>query len=93
LEEQVLCDQVAVDDRHRLARPAGAAEPAVDTFEVTDDCACETRNPSGAFCLGEVTKTVTRLMRGGLLSDPAHRRLTKELRLARNRLISACAWS
>ena len=34
-------------------------------------CACETRNPSGACCLGEVIKTVTRLTRGGLLSDQA----------------------
>jgi len=69
LEKQVLRDQVAADDRHREARRAGAAEPAVDTFEVTDDYACETRNSSGACCIGEVTKTVTRLMRGGLLSD------------------------
>jgi len=34
-------------------------------------CACETRNPSGACCLGDVIKTVTRLTRGGLLSDQA----------------------
>src|SRR5262249_4334747 len=34
-------------------------------------CACETRNPSGACCLGEVNKTVTRLTRGGLSSDQA----------------------
>jgi hypothetical protein len=34
-------------------------------------CACETRNPSGACCLGEVNKTVTRLTCGGLLSDQA----------------------
>ena len=34
-------------------------------------CACETRNPSGACRLGEVTKTVTRLTSGGLSSDQA----------------------
>lgn len=27
-------------------------------------CACEERNPSGACCLGEVAKTVKRLMKG-----------------------------
>src|SRR5262249_7361965 len=39
-------------------------------------CACETRNPSGACCLGEVTKTVMRLTRRGLLSDQAGARRT-----------------
>jgi hypothetical protein len=34
-------------------------------------CACETRNPSGACCLGEVIKTVSRLTCGGPLSDQA----------------------
>src|SRR5262245_51141986 len=37
LEEQVLRDQIAVDDSRREARRAGGAEPAVYTFEVTDD--------------------------------------------------------
>jgi hypothetical protein len=34
-------------------------------------CACEARNPSGACCLDEVTKSVTRLTRGGRSSDQA----------------------
>lgn len=29
-------------------------------------CACEERNPSGACCLGEVTKAVKRLMKGAV---------------------------
>jgi Zinc binding domain len=52
------------DVREEIARTGGSAIPQKISAMVKQGlCACETRNPSGACCLGEVTKTVMRLMR------------------------------
>jgi len=60
------------DVREEIARTGGSAIPRKISAMVKQGlCACETRNPSGACCLGEVTKTVTRLTSGGLSSDQA----------------------
>jgi len=60
------------DVREEIARTGGSAIPQKITAMVKQGlCACETRNPSGACCLGDVIKTVTRLTRGGLLNDQA----------------------
>jgi hypothetical protein len=60
------------DVREEIARTGGSAIPQKISAAVKQGlCACETRNPSGACCLGEVIKAVTRLTRGGLSSDQA----------------------
>jgi hypothetical protein len=58
------------DVREEIARTGGSAIPQkVNAMVKQGLCACETRNPSGACCLGDVVKAVTRLTRGGLSSD------------------------
>jgi hypothetical protein len=58
------------DLREDIARTGGSAVPQKIAMMVKQGlCACETRNPSGACCFGEVTKTVTRLIRSSLLND------------------------
>ncbi len=58
------------DVREEIARTGGSAVPQKISALVNQGlCACETRNPSGACCLGEVIKTVKRLMRGELSSE------------------------
>jgi len=60
------------DLREEIARTGGSAIPQKISVMVKQGlCACEARNPSGACCLGEVIKTVTRLTRGDLLNDQA----------------------
>jgi len=58
------------DVREEIVRTGESAIPQKISAMIKQGlCACETRNPSGACCLGEVTKTVTRLTCGGLSSD------------------------
>jgi hypothetical protein len=53
------------DVREEIAHTGGSAVPQKIAAMVKQGlCACEARNPSGACCLGEVIKTVTRLTRG-----------------------------
>ena len=60
------------DVREEITRAGVSAVPQKISALVKQGlCACEARNPSGACCLGEVIKTVTRLTRDGLLSDQA----------------------
>lgn len=60
------------DVREEVARTGRSAIPQRIAAMVEQGlCACETRNPSGACCLGEVIKTFTRLTRGSLLNDQA----------------------
>lgn len=50
------------DVREEIACTGASAVPQKISAIVKQGlCACETRNPSGACCLGEVVKTVTRL--------------------------------
>jgi len=54
------------DVRQEIARTGGSTIPQKISALVKQGlCACEARNPSGACCLGEVIKTVTRLTHGG----------------------------
>jgi hypothetical protein len=49
------------DVREEIARTGVSVIPQKISAMVKQGlCACETRNPSGACCLGEVTKTVNR---------------------------------
>jgi len=58
------------DMREEIARMGASAIPQKISAMVKQGLsACEARNPSGACCLGEVTKTVTRLTRSSLLND------------------------
>lgn len=58
------------DIRDEICRTGGSTIPQKISAMVKQGmCACETKNPSGACCLGEVIKTVTRLVRSGLSSD------------------------
>lgn len=60
------------DVREEIDHTGGSVIPQKITAMVKQGlCACEARNPSGACCLGDVIKTVTRLTRGGLLNDQA----------------------
>jgi len=60
------------DVREEVARAGVSAVPQKISALVKQGlCACEERNPSGACCLGEVIKTVTRLTCGGPSSDQA----------------------
>jgi len=60
------------DVREEITRTGESAIPQKITAMVKQGlCACEARNPSGACCLGEVTRTVTRLTRGSLSNDHA----------------------
>ena len=53
------------DVREEIARTGGSTIPQKISALIEQGlCACETRNPSGACCLGEVIKTVTRLTHG-----------------------------
>ena len=50
------------DARAEIKRTAHSAIPAtISRLIKAGMCACEVRNPSGACCLGEVTRTVKRL--------------------------------
>src|SRR5262245_17281484 len=54
------------DVREEVARTSRSTVPQkISALIKLGLCACETRNPSDACCLGEVIKTVTRLTHGG----------------------------
>ncbi len=58
------------DVREEIARTGGSAIPRkIGAMIKQGLCACGARNPSGACCLSDVIKTVTRLTRVGLSSD------------------------
>jgi hypothetical protein len=64
------CDEA--DVREEIARTFGSAIPQKISAMVKKGlCVCEARNPSGVCCLGEVTRTVTRLTWGDLLNNQA----------------------
>jgi hypothetical protein len=66
------------DVREEVARTGGSSIPQKIIALVRQGlCACEARNPSGACCLSEVIKNVTRLTRGRLSSDQEGLRNTR----------------
>jgi len=54
------------DAREEIARTGRSDIPQrISALIKQGMCACATRNPSGACCLGEVTRAIARLMRNG----------------------------